>query len=159
MWCLFGSVVASINCKVLKRVIKQQRPAYARRPDPGMPSSHANSLAFLATYVAGAATVGGALTLQSQVCALGVLTAALFLTWLRVALGYHTLAQVAVGYVVGAASAAGWLWLGMRSVFPSLAQHPQRLVWLQGATLLAVVFFACKNVAQWLRDHRAAKLA
>jgi dolichyldiphosphatase len=46
---------------VLKRVINEQRPASARKADPGMPSSHANSLAFLATYAAAAAldTMGG----------------------------------------------------------------------------------------------------
>lgn len=29
-----------------------QRPAYARKQDPGMPSSHASSLAYLAVYLA-----------------------------------------------------------------------------------------------------------
>ena len=31
-------------------MINEQRPALARKEDPGMPSSHANSLAFLSTY-------------------------------------------------------------------------------------------------------------
>ena len=38
--------------QVLKRVINQQRPQGARKTDGGMPSSHANNLGFLATYVA-----------------------------------------------------------------------------------------------------------
>lgn len=36
----------------LKAAINQQRPARARKADPGMPSSHANALAFLATSAA-----------------------------------------------------------------------------------------------------------
>ncbi len=36
----------------LKLSLKHQRPAHARKADPGMPSSHANSLAFLATSAA-----------------------------------------------------------------------------------------------------------
>jgi len=36
----------------LKLTLKHQRPAHARKADPGMPSSHANSLAFLATSAA-----------------------------------------------------------------------------------------------------------
>jgi hypothetical protein len=37
--------------QVLKYVFNQSRPEAARKADPGMPSSHANSLAFLSTYV------------------------------------------------------------------------------------------------------------
>lgn len=81
-WCLVGSVVAVFVCKVLsslntqkteeslhfivhtfvqrcclylqalKKAINIQRPAYARKQDPGMPSSHASSLAYLAVYLA-----------------------------------------------------------------------------------------------------------
>ncbi len=38
--------------QVLKKLINQQRPEGARKTDGGMPSSHANNLGFLSTYVA-----------------------------------------------------------------------------------------------------------
>ena len=38
--------------QALKKVIKIQRPADARKQDPGMPSTHASSLAYLSTYLA-----------------------------------------------------------------------------------------------------------
>jgi len=38
--------------QVLKVVINQSRPAAARSADPGMPSSHANSLGYFGSYVA-----------------------------------------------------------------------------------------------------------
>ncbi len=41
-----------MHVQALKRAINMQRPAYARKQDPGMPSSHASSLAYLAVYLA-----------------------------------------------------------------------------------------------------------
>jgi hypothetical protein len=41
--------------QALKFVINESRPPAGRKGDPGMPSSHANSLAFLSTYVSLAA--------------------------------------------------------------------------------------------------------
>lgn len=40
-----------IAMQVLKRLINKQRPVYARKTDPGMPSSHATSLSYLTTYL------------------------------------------------------------------------------------------------------------
>lgn len=45
--------------------------------------------------------------------------------WLRVALGYHTVAQVAVGWVVGGGSAAAWHAWGRRVALPAAQQSPQ----------------------------------
>lgn len=45
--------------------------------------------------------------------------------WLRVALGYHTVAQVAVGWVVGGGSAAAWHAWGRRVALPAVRQSPQ----------------------------------
>lgn len=42
-WCVLGSILSSFVCKVLKHVINERRPPAARKKDPGMPSSHANS--------------------------------------------------------------------------------------------------------------------
>ena len=44
--------------QLLKYVINQSRPEAARKADPGMPSAHANSLAFLSTYVSLACAAG-----------------------------------------------------------------------------------------------------
>ena len=50
LW-VFGSIVAAIFCKIMKFAINEARPSTARKTDPGMPSSHANSLAFLSTFI------------------------------------------------------------------------------------------------------------
>ena len=38
--------------QALKKAINAQRPRYAKKTDPGMPSSHASSLAYLSVYMA-----------------------------------------------------------------------------------------------------------
>ena len=61
--------------------------------------------------------------------------------WLRVALGYHTVAQVAVGWVVGGGSAAAWHAWGRRVALPAVRQSPQLQVrgWQGGGVVLAGV--------------------
>ena len=47
-----GGILNAVLSKVLKRLINEARPEGARSKDPGMPSSHAQSLFFLGTFVA-----------------------------------------------------------------------------------------------------------
>merc|ERR1712232_586060 len=99
-WCIIGSVCAAANCKQLKYLINETRPVGARKADPGMPSSHAQSLAFLSTYAA--MEIHEA---TGFVPGFGLILGGAFLTWLRVRLGYHTLPQVFVGHTLGVLSA------------------------------------------------------
>lgn len=151
-WCVLGSVVAAVNCRILKLAINEARPS-DRKADPGMPSAHAQSLGFLSTFVsvAAAASLGtsspGWLALVVGVPSLGI-----FLAWLRVALGYHTVAQVVVGWLVGSCSAAAWHLWGHRSVLPAAAQQPQLQAQLYAATAAAVAFFIYQNVRRWARE-------
>ena len=57
-WCVIGAVLNGGNAKLLKRLLNVERPATAegRKSDPGMPSSHAQSLGFLATSASIAGT-------------------------------------------------------------------------------------------------------
>ena len=49
--CLIGAITNAIFGKILKRIINEARPKGARLIDPGMPSSHAQSLFYFATYL------------------------------------------------------------------------------------------------------------
>jgi hypothetical protein len=53
-WAIIGAVASAFLNKAAKRALNQRRPdsAAGRKADPGMPSSHANSLAFLGTSAA-----------------------------------------------------------------------------------------------------------
>ncbi|KAF6265813.1 hypothetical protein COO60DRAFT_763421 [Scenedesmus sp. NREL 46B-D3] len=153
-WCVVGAVVSAVLCKVLKHAINQQRPDHAQKRDPGMPSSHANSLNFLSVYAA--------LSLnhhtRSHPTAVGLAACSValgaFLTWLRVRLGYHTWPQVLVGAALGAGAATGWFLLGTAAALPALQRTPAGLPLLYSACLLAMAVFAVKNVMAWAEERR-----
>eukprot|EP00198_Chlamydomonas_reinhardtii_P012244 XP_001701581.1 predicted protein [Chlamydomonas reinhardtii] len=163
-WCVLGSIIASFINKALKYIINEQRPANARKADPGMPSSHANSLAFLGAYTALALAQGAASpTSPAGLGAAGVLALSLFLTWLRVRLGYHTTPQVVVGYGLGAATAAAWHWAATHHVLEALQERPELRAAVYGCTGVAVALFAVRNVLAWFKekdhDKKGAKTA
>jgi len=122
-WAVAGSVASSGACKLLKSALNHARPAGAPRADPGMPSSHANSLAFLAATaalelarihdaLAGAGAGGGGAMLDAarggRLAQLAVLGAGAFLSWLRVCAGFHSPAQVWAGAALGGGGALAW---------------------------------------------------
>ena len=45
------------------------------------------------------------------------------------ALGYHTVAQVVAGWLVGSGSAAAWHAWGRRTALPLVQQRPELQVW------------------------------
>jgi dolichyldiphosphatase len=111
LYFLLGSVLNALLSKLLKRAFKQPRPPGAQEQEPGMPSSHAQSLAFFAVYLSLSvcAVDDGALSPALRVGAVVALCCtALLLAWARVTSGLHTAAQVCVGLCVGASTAAAW---------------------------------------------------
>ncbi|MEW5300999.1 MAG: hypothetical protein WDW36_003885 [Sanguina aurantia] len=144
-WCVLGSVISVFICKLLKILINQQRPSTARQRDPGMPSSHANNLAFLSTYTAASLLQSTAAPEQMYGGAALVVCGALFLTWLRVACGYHTVPQVAVGYCTGLATAVWWQHTGVSIMFPYLVQNPGLNMYLAAATSIAMLVFVYQS--------------
>lgn len=153
-WWVLGSIAAAALCRGLKLTLNHARPANAPKADPGMPSAHANSLGFLSTFVAAwAAAAGGG---RVGALSLGVPAGALFLTWLRVSLGYHTVAQVVAGWALGSLIAVGWWVLGVRAALPAAAASPALQAGLYGLTTAAVVFFIVSNGARWVREARVA---
>ena len=119
-----------------------------------MPSSHAQSLYYFATFVVAALPIGdgrcgcdahGAVARRCRLAA--------FLTWLRVYAGYHTVAQVAVGAVAGAAAGAGWLVLGRSVALPALRAAGAEGV-LYGVTIAASAVFVKKFVSRWRAERK-----
>lgn len=133
-----GSLMNGVLSKVLKRLLNQKRPDTATQTDPGMPSSHAQSLFFLGTYAMlalGGGTPPSWLPV-SVPAAQGLLLAYITTASLwRVLVGFHTTAQVAVGAAVGTATARAWHALCTGSlnerlarVLPAEVQGPVMLV-------------------------------
>uniref|UniRef100_A0A0G4HKN4 Phosphatidic acid phosphatase type 2/haloperoxidase domain-containing protein n=1 Tax=Chromera velia CCMP2878 TaxID=1169474 RepID=A0A0G4HKN4_9ALVE len=188
--CVVGALMNAIAGKILKRLLNLSRPPGARQSDPGMPSSHATSLFFLATsaavcllrppvegggvwqfklpveiaqggarasltavsdslnrlllFLASRGVLGMAASalpspsealgvsvpapLPSRVAAAGLLYAyALASLQYRVAMQYHTPAQIAVGAVLGSVNAVGWQWICTGSSV-SLNSHVEGLI-------------------------------
>lgn len=146
-WALLGSVVNSINGKILKRILNHERPDGAIKADPGMPSSHATSLSYLSVY--GAASLAyfkdaaPALGYPAQLAISAVLVVlGIFLSYLRVKTGYHTPPQVIVGYGLGSSTALAWLFVGLTYVRPLLETNPEMLRVLHSLLIIAIGWFA-----------------
>ncbi|XP_024532790.1 lipid phosphate phosphatase epsilon 1, chloroplastic-like [Selaginella moellendorffii] len=138
MWAITGALANGATSKLLKQCINQQRPIAAAnhaRLDPGMPSSHAQSLAYLSTYatieIAGWSGVNPVLSLALRAI---VLSTAAYLAHLRISMGFHTSAQVAVGSVIGSSSAVIWNWIWKAIV----EQHAVNLPWMSKAGWMAL---------------------
>ena len=105
-----GALANAALGKVLKRLFRSARPDGGVSPrtktTSGMPSSHANSLFFLVTYVACAGRWGRAWLLAGTLYAVAVCGTRVVLQRL------HTVAQAVAGAAVGSACAAAWtlLW-------------------------------------------------
>lgn len=112
-----GSLLNTLVAKALKSVIAQPRPPGATKHDHGMPSSHATALAFLSVgavlvnITAPQPAVVPLFQHHAVLASFFSILVALTATWWRVASGYHTLAQVAVGWLVGSLNAI--LWCGL----------------------------------------------
>mmetsp|Transcript_20541 Transcript_20541/g.68954 ORF Transcript_20541/g.68954 Transcript_20541/m.68954 type:complete len:203 (-) Transcript_20541:107-715(-) len=116
--CVLGAVVNALSTKVLKHTIAQARPTGAPLVDPGMPSSHASSLFYFATFIAIALRESYDKRLLAAAAALPAL--AFSASWYRVRSGLHTAAQVVVGALVGAAFAIAWWRMPLEDSIPQI---------------------------------------
>lgn len=109
--CITGAILNALLSKILKRVMNQARPLGAQLHDPGMPSSHAQSLFFFASYLAIAVVREEWMEHKALdvAAAISLFALATFLAAKRVAKGLHTWEQVAVGAAIGGCVGAGWL--------------------------------------------------
>lgn len=108
---LLGQLVNELANLVLKRAIRQSRPDGAIRNDYGMPSSHAQFMAHLATVV-GLLTCHAPEDSNYHAYALAIRllfwAASLTVAYARIYDGSHSTAQVLVG--VGVGTVSGGLW-------------------------------------------------
>ncbi|KAH8587483.1 dolichyl pyrophosphate phosphatase [Bisporella sp. PMI_857] len=103
----------------LKRILKEERPKLMHGKGYGMPSSHAQFVSFFSVslslfllfrHVPKKSTKSHTplgLSARVGLSFLGILGAAT-VAWSRIYLEYHTVKQVAVGYLAGSTIAVGW---------------------------------------------------
>ncbi|TXT10684.1 hypothetical protein VHUM_02189 [Vanrija humicola] len=142
VWFSLGAVASTLMAKVAKKLIREPRPD-SPPPDSnktapvkskqtyGMPSSHSTALSYYFFYLfpllpLATSSAWGERAVLTAVCALTI--------WSRVELGYHTVAQVLGGGVVGAVGAVTWstLWNSVPAIettLQSAISWTRDLVW------------------------------
>eukprot|EP00457_Paulinella_chromatophora_P018030 gb/GEZN01019227.1/.p1 GENE.gb/GEZN01019227.1/~~gb/GEZN01019227.1/.p1 ORF type:complete len:220 (-),score=18.91 gb/GEZN01019227.1/:45-704(-) len=179
-YALTGAVVAAVIGKGMKKLINQSRPHKAQEKDPGMPSSHANCIAYLSLYPSlqmvitlaqptfpPAAAPHRLLSLVSSAqptsfitrtqwhysVASFVLGAGVFFSWLRVRLHFHTAAQVIAGFCLGSSLAVLWFLCGEELLLPAAASCPWLDFLVRSLSLVCLVLFCEWYVMKWVRKH------
>ncbi|RWR94095.1 lipid phosphate phosphatase epsilon 2, chloroplastic-like protein [Cinnamomum micranthum f. kanehirae] len=110
MWAAMGAVTNSYLSITLKRILNQQRPVPTLRSDPGMPSSHAQSIFYAVVFaiVSLVEWLGiNAFTLTAGAC---LFICGSYFSWLRVSQQLHTINQVVVGAILGSIFSIAWFW-------------------------------------------------
>jgi len=105
---------------ILKRVIKEERPPQIYGKGYGMPSSHAQFVAYWSVFLSLFLLVRHRPPrvvrhdhqpysfLERALASVGALVIAAAVAWSRVYLNYHTAKQVMVGSLAGAVTATAW---------------------------------------------------
>ncbi|KAL9341118.1 hypothetical protein Peur_067337 [Populus x canadensis] len=153
MWAVLGSIVNSILSVILKRIFNQERPDSTLRSDPGMPSSHGQSIFFTVVFailsvVEWLGVNGFSLILGALILGFGT-----YLTWLRVSQGLHTISQVAAGAAVGFFFSIFWFlsWdaFVLKAFISSLSV---RIVVIMAAAAFCLGFLVYV-IRYWFRDE------
>ncbi|CAN1122000.1 Lipid phosphate phosphatase epsilon 2, chloroplastic [Linum perenne] len=152
MWVVTGAVVNAVLSVALKRILNQERPFPTPKSDPGMPSSHAQSLFYIVAFGILATVKWLGVTGVSVILGSLLMASGSYFSWLRVSQKLHTVSQVVVGAVVGASFSTLWYWLWNEFVLQAfISSIWVRLVVVLGAIVFCV-FFIVYVINHWLND-------
>ncbi|KAM6591689.1 hypothetical protein CsatA_014294 [Cannabis sativa] len=153
VWFAMGSIINALLSVALKRILNQERPASAVKSDPGMPSSHAQSIFF--NFMFANFSIVEWLGINDITLAISgfILIFGSYLTWLRVSQRLHTLSQVVVGAIIGSIFSVFWYW----SWNAFLLQAFESSLWVQIIVLLVAagscLGFVFYVFQYWFRDE------
>ncbi|XP_023544318.1 lipid phosphate phosphatase epsilon 1, chloroplastic-like [Cucurbita pepo subsp. pepo] len=155
LWTAMGSVINAILSIVLKRILNQERPIATLRPDPGMPSSHAQSIFFIVIFAALSAVEWlGVNAISLSVCGLSFIFGSYF-SWLRVSQKLHTISQVLVGSVLGGSFAILWYLFWKAVVSEAFSAN----LWVQIVVAVGAsgfcVGFVIYVLNNWFKDEKS----
>ncbi|KAK1325988.1 hypothetical protein QJS10_CPA01g01208 [Acorus calamus] len=153
MWAAMGSVLNSVLSVTLKQILNHERPAPALRSDPGMPSSHAQSISYAATFAFLSLVQWLGINAVTVTIGVFLLISASYMSYLRVSLKFHTVSQVLVGAALGSLCACVWFWSWRSFVLKAfISSIWVRLVVILGSAsfCLAFLFYV---VQHWLDDE------
>ncbi|XP_013597155.1 PREDICTED: lipid phosphate phosphatase epsilon 2, chloroplastic [Brassica oleracea var. oleracea] len=154
LWAVIGSVSNSALSAALKRILNQERPVATLRSDPGMPSSHAQSISFIYVF-----------TIFSVVEWLGTNELSLFLSglilalasyfiWLRVSQKLHTTSQVVVGAIFGSVYSTLWYITWNSLVLEAYTSSFSVQVAVFAVAAASALGFTVYVLLNWFKDDR-----
>lgn len=154
LWMAMGSIVNAVLSVGLKRLLNQERPVAGLKSDPGMPSSHAQSIFFTVVFAIASLLEwlgNNALSVGISVLALAFGS---YLSWLRVSQKLHTMNQILVGAVVGSIFSVLWYLSWDAVVLEAFSSS----LWVRVIVLLACAGFGLGFltyvIQYWLKDER-----
>ncbi|XP_043713162.1 lipid phosphate phosphatase epsilon 2, chloroplastic-like [Telopea speciosissima] len=152
LWAAIGIIVNFSLSVTLKQILNQKRPISNLKSDPGMPSSHAQSIFFAIIFLIQSLVEWLGVNELTVIVGTLVLACGSYLSWLRVAQQNHTINQVLVGAILGSICSILWFWSWDAIVVEAFSSSLWvRVIFvLGGAGCLA--FFLCV-VRYWLEEQ------
>ncbi|PNT69284.1 hypothetical protein BRADI_3g52710v3 [Brachypodium distachyon] len=141
MWALMGAVLNKALSTILKKMLNHQRPDQALRSGPGMPSSHAQSMFYAATFLVLSLFKWLGTNYLAMIIGATTMASASYL---------HTLNQILVGAAVGSAFGTLWFVLWRSLVQEAFASS----LWVKITVLLGPVAFCIAVILQMIHDRR-----
>ncbi|XP_010557793.1 PREDICTED: lipid phosphate phosphatase epsilon 2, chloroplastic-like [Tarenaya hassleriana] len=154
LWALIGSVSNSVLSVALKRILNQERPVGTLRSDPGMPSSHAQSISFISVFAILSVLEWLGTNEVSLFLSTLILASGSYFTWLRVTQKLHTVSQVVVGAIVGSVFSIVWYIAWNSFVLEAFVSSFSVRVAVFLAAAGFALGFAVYVVLNWFRDDR-----
>ncbi|CAN4083323.1 unnamed protein product [Withania somnifera] len=123
LWATSGGVLNACLSVALKSTLNHERPVSTLRSDPGMPSSHAQSIFYTVAFCIISMVKYFGFNGITAVTSVLIFAMGLYFSWLRVSQRLHTLNQVAVGAVLGFCFSIFWFWLWDAIVLEAFVAH------------------------------------
>ncbi|KMZ61014.1 Phosphatidic acid phosphatase [Zostera marina] len=151
LWIAMGSVINSWFSVSLKKILNHQRPVPHLKSDPGMPSSHAQSL-FYASILLILSLVRwlGVNTITVMIGTLAIFCSA-YLSWLRVSQQFHTANQIIVGAILGSLYATLWFWSWHAFVSKAFISSIWVRVAIISSSVISCVIFVIYVIRHWFK--------
>ncbi|KAJ0248874.1 Lipid phosphate phosphatase epsilon 1 [Hirschfeldia incana] len=154
LWGIIGSVSNSALSVVLKRILNQARPDATSRSDPGMPSTHAQSISFISVFAVLSVMEWLGTSKVSVFLSCLILASCSYFIRLRVSQKLHTSNQVVVGAIVGSVFCILWYttWNSLLLEAFESSLLLQRSVFLVAAAF--TLAFATHVALNWFRNDK-----
>ncbi|KAJ3708909.1 hypothetical protein LUZ61_012614 [Rhynchospora tenuis] len=108
LWAMMGLCINTWISIKLKKVLNHKRPTSDYKPDPGMPSSHAQNIFYGVVFANLSLLRWLGTSFSTVITDMLILLFGSYLSWLRISQKLHTVEQVIVGAILGSAFGFAW---------------------------------------------------